>query len=758
MVSRKVDQARVLVGENLRSFFELVKSADFFKGFVLVLAILVVLTCSIYFGSLETGISLTMGIFISAPANVQGSSRHRMWGILASTVLGMVATIAVNFASVSFGLLIPVLGLLIFSVSLISVYGFRASLVSLSGLLSIILSFAQPKTGADIFIHAGLMGMGGLWYLLFSHVSNLLAHKNHTLQLMAEAMELTGEYLRTRGRLALGKGNDPNLQIELFELQKDLNEKHEVLREILLSSRRHSGRSNFSRRQVLIFIELVDILELAIGNLPNLHKLQNQFENQPQSIKPFTDLLFEMAGQLEHLAGMMGPQQVMVQDNLIGELLQEAENAILAYSRAAEYPEAREKVLLLQNTLDYFIQQSQKIEVIQKVMANLLEKDQSGLSPKESAKFISQQDYDWKVLIENLSFRSPIFRHSLRLTITVLVGFAIGHIFSLQNSYWILLTIVVIMRPGYTLTKQRSKHRLYGTLIGGAIAVGLVLLIQNTFLYAVLAMISFMLSFSLVRKNYRSSAIFITINTVSVYALMRPDAVNVIEYRVLDTLTGAVLAIIANSFFWPAWEYLNIQEYIEKAIRANTNYLREIGRHYQHKDFKDSSYKLSRKEAFLAIGDLSAALQRMMEEPKSRQKNLAKINELVELNHTFLSLAAALGTYIRHNKTTEASLHFGNYIDSIIANLDFALAMLTQAKVSEAPKTTAPQEAQKYLDGKYRDLMARQASVKPENRSEALTIPPELQEVKLVADQLKWMYTVSENVKNVVHTLSRGVL
>src|SRR5690606_186628 len=95
---------------------------------------------------------------------------------------------------------------------------------------------------------------------------------------------------------------------------------------------------------------------------------------------------------------------------------------------------------------------------------------------------------------------------------------------------------------------------------------------------------------------------------------------------------------------------------------------------------------------------------------------------------------------------------------TLFRSLDFALAMLTQTKVSEAPKTTAPQEAQKYLDGKYRELMARQPSVKPENKSGALTIPPELQEVKLVADQLKWMYTDSENIKNVVRTLARRVI
>jgi uncharacterized membrane protein YccC len=39
------------------------------------------------------------------------------------------------------------------------------------------------------------------------------------------------------------------------------------------------------------------------------------------------------------------------------------------------------------------------------------------------------------ILIENLSFSSTVFRHSLRLTITILIGF-IGKALPFQNAYW----------------------------------------------------------------------------------------------------------------------------------------------------------------------------------------------------------------------------------------------------------------------------------------------------------------------------------
>src|SRR5690606_34263373 len=108
--------------------------------------------------------------------------------------------------------LTPVMTILIFFVSYLSVFGFRASLVTFSGLSAIILSLAHPLAGGDVFAHVGWIGLGGLWYLLFSQLVHHWTHKSHTTQLMAECMELTATYLKTRGKLALNKGDKPELE------------------------------------------------------------------------------------------------------------------------------------------------------------------------------------------------------------------------------------------------------------------------------------------------------------------------------------------------------------------------------------------------------------------------------------------------------------------------------------------------------------------------------------------------------------------
>lgn len=734
------------------SIFRFFKSADFSKGVVLALAILSVLSISYLLGNIQIGVSLTMGMFISAPANYPGSNRHRINGMLAAILLGMVSTVIISLVSGNLWLFVPVMAAFFFFVSYLSVFGFRASLVSFSGLLAIILSLAHPRTGIEVFSHAAWIGLGGLWYLLFSLLIHLWTYKSHTLVMMSECMKLTASYLSARGEMALNKGNKEELQKKLFELQTSINSKHESLREILLSSSRNSGQSNFSRRQVLILIELIDILELAMGNLPHVFKMRESFKKHKEELKPFSELIFTMADHLSYLSTIIGSTKAIEENKSIGTLLQQAKESLVHIRETADTQEAYEEFLLLKNIYGYLQKQSQKIEIIQNVMRNLVEQDQLWSRSKDSSKFITAQDYDWKTFTENFNFNSPIFKHSLRLTLTVVVGFFIGILFPFQNAYWILLTIIVIMRPGYTLTQERSKHRLLGTLMGGAIAVAVVLITQNVYIYGVLAVLTFIMGFSLVQKNYRSSAIFITLNVVFMYSLLRSDPLDAIQFRVVDTLTGAALAFVANSFFWPSWQFLNISEFITATLKANRDFLNEISKSYREKNAGDPSYKLYRKAAFLAIGNLSAAFQRMSQEPKEQQKELDKIYEVVVLNNTFLSLTASLGTYIRNNKTTEASSYFENYINSIGTNLNNTIAVLEQKDISDRPSSDFIQEAQEYLDLQYERLADQYAL--EEGHPTVAVLPQKMQEVKLISDQLKWLLTLSENIKTTALSLS----
>ncbi|WP_299985673.1 FUSC family membrane protein [uncultured Pontibacter sp.] len=740
--------------QELRQFF---RSTDFVKALVITFGAAVPVSLGLWLGQGPYFLSVAMGVVLASGSDVPGSRQHKTIGILVSAAIAMLASIVIGLASVSLYLLLPVLAVLVFGISFISVYGFRASLVSFAGLMAIVLSFVHAHTGADILIHGLLLGAGGLWALLLSLVFHSLLQRRQAETLLINCLRQTARYIHLRGKLTTESPEQEALQKELYNLQVKLNETHEALREVLLHERQSSGTSNYSRKQLLIFIELIDILELSLANPANYERARALFGQSGRVLLPFIKLVFELSAKLDDLADSMEQGHALSAEKDLEPLLQKCNDSIRQYVEELKLPQAREGALLLHNLLDYEEKLLQKITSIERVYLNLEEQQSIGLQSRESRQFITQQDYDVRILRDSFSSESPIFKHAGRLTFAMLLGYVLGIVFPIQNAYWILLTIVVIMRPGYTLTKERSKHRLFGTLLGAVIAGTVVLLVHNVYLYGALALVSLVLSFAFVQRNYRTSSIFVTTGVIFIYALITPNAFEAIQFRVIDTLTGAAIALGAISFLWPSWESLSIKGNIVKALHANRSYLAEIDRYSQHTSQNTTDYKLARKEAFLQMGNLNAAFQRMSQEPKSAQQQLMEIYEIVGLNHTFLAAAAALGTFIRDNKTEAASEDLHLIIKSIDANLAQALQTL-QEETPQAESVAREElvEAYDHLEGRYNELVAIRtrelagATYKP--------IAPgflkNLKEARLISDQLKWLHTISGNLKKAVSELA----
>src|SRR5690606_34097164 len=284
-------------------------------------------------------------------------------------------------------------------------------------------------------------------------------------------------------------------------------------------------------------------------------------------------------------------KKLPTKDTLLNALA-EANEAITTYIEDVKLPKAREGSLLLKNLYDYQKLLLEEIRAIRRVMANVKGAVKVSSKNQDGSPFLTLQEYHISILFQNLSFSSNLFRHALRFTVAMVFAFILGTYLDIQNTYWILMSIVVIMRPNYGLTKERSKDRIIGTLIGAVIAISIVLLTQNVIVYGLLAIVSLTLAFALVQENYKSSAAFITINVVFVYSLINPNAFEVIQYRVLDTIIGATIAIVVNYTLWPSWEVDNLKEVLLNVLKKNQGYLLATKDLYHDKDQNLLTHKI----------------------------------------------------------------------------------------------------------------------------------------------------------------------
>ena len=692
------------------------------------------------FGHFDTGFAVALGVLLTFPSDVAGPLKHKITGIAVAALVVSGSAFAVNLALYSDWVFYPLLAVMLFLLSMISAYGQRATMVSFSGLLSVSLAFATVYPLPELIRHCLLMLAGGGFYLLISLAFHFAQPYRYAELQLAECMRLTARYLKFRGDLWNQGADRIKITEKQLALQVELNTIHENIRETVIRGKTSEGTSHRNRRMLIIFISLMEVLELALANAFDHEALHRRFKGN-NVLNVYQQLAYNLGATLKKLASAARSNKRFELRHNLREDLSAFEKAIADYA-AIPGGDTAEGVIILNAMLHYAEKQVEKIMLIARSYSRENLKHDARGADRDLEKFLTPQHYFLSILWENMSFKSSVFRHSLRLTVTIIAGFVIGNLLALQFVYWILLTIVVIMRPGYGLTKERSFQRIFGTVLGGAIAFGILLLIDNNVAISALAVVAMILGFTFSQTNYKVGATFVTMYVVFLYAMLTPNVRELVQFRILDTVAGAALAFAANYLLWPSWEFLAVRAYLEKAISANGTYLLEIRKLYGSKGDVPVSYRLARKHAFIETGNLMASFQRMAQEPKSKQRHLTRIYKIAVLNHSLLSASASLGTFIQSH-TMKPSAAFDLALETAIRNLGDAAAKL-KGNLPEPAPAVSISELRKLrkseIDILYDDVTERDKA---------------LQRANLVIQQLAWLIEVTSGIDKAAETFAQ---
>ncbi|UOQ72420.1 FUSC family protein [Hymenobacter cellulosilyticus] len=261
----------------------------------------------------------------------------------------------------------------------------------------------------------------------------------------------------------------------------------------------------------------------------------------------------------------------------------------------------------------------------------------------EFSRFVSHEEFDLKSIGDNLTFNSSVFRHAIRMTLACSVGFIASKLlFPGYHSYWILMTTTYMLKPGFSLTKERNYQRILGTLAGGVIGVLILWLIPDKTVQFVLMVVLMVISYSFQRTNYIITVTCLTPFILIMFSLLGVGYLGLIEERVIDTFIGCAIAFSAGYLLFPKWEADQLQVFMRDVLRANLNYLLKLAENISGVSYHQTDYKLVRKNVYVSSANLSAAFQRMLSEPKSTQRKSSEVHEFVVLNHILASNIASI--------------------------------------------------------------------------------------------------------------------
>ena len=414
-----------------------------------------------HFGKIETGITISLGALCVSISDAPGPVKHKRNGMLYCNIFIFLMALLTGLVDGNIFLLGLLIALSSFFFSMLSIYGNRAALIGTAALLVMILRMTDITDVPGTVSDSVLILAGGIWYMLIALLFYRLTPYRPAQRSLGECMHETAKYLRIKSALYDTKTNPDNEYKNLVAQQVVVNEKQEQVRELLFKNRellKESIRSG--RLLVLTFADLVDLYEHIMASWYDYDSLREKFSS--------TGILDKISTIIKNIADEL--------DN-IGFAIQSNSSYKKKYDSVPE-------LIKLKSAIDIIGAQNKNILILKKVLVNLrnIGERVNGLSScfrdslndrkirnhVDYSKFVSHQKIDGTIFKNNLTLKSSVFRHSLRMMITCIAGYIISRFLpNGHHSYWLLLTIIVILKPGFSLTKQRNFERLTGTIAGG---------------------------------------------------------------------------------------------------------------------------------------------------------------------------------------------------------------------------------------------------------------------------------------------------
>ncbi|TXS17304.1 MULTISPECIES: FUSC family protein [unclassified Streptomyces] len=167
---------------------------------------------------------------------------------------------------------------------------------------------------------------------------------------------------------------------------------------------------------------------------------------------------------------------------------------------------------------------------------------------------------------------STILRHAVRVSAVAAAGYLLGAVLPFGHGYWAPMTAVMVMRPEFTQTYSRSVARFMGTVVGVAVATGIVQAAHpNAELSALLAVVSAGLMYLLMRTGYAVSQVCVSAYVVFLLGMAGDDWSQTVPERVVLTLIGGLLAMVAYAIY-PAWETPRLRDRLAAWVVTDGRY------------------------------------------------------------------------------------------------------------------------------------------------------------------------------------------
>jgi len=500
---------------------------------------------------------------------------------------------------------------------LISAYGKRGVGLGVVTVLAFVLALAaDAESTAAMAIRLALFVAGAAIYAAYALSFAVMFDERVRRLLMAEALRSFAAYLRAKAALFEDGRDGAAAFAAMIEAHAAAVERMQIARDAIYER----TAKPWQHRQARALVALLDAFETILSSDADIEILQtSQHRHLMRRLHAMT---LALAEDVERLA--LAPAEVLkIEPHTRERDAIAAEIARVAPSSAGNETELL-AIAAFRSTSDKLAQSALRIAAIGA---------EEPPQPHADLNLFRQQGpRGFGHLRAQLGFGKTAFRYAVRLTLAMWAGLTLTVLFpSFAHAGWILLTIALIMRANYSVTRQRRVDRIFGTLIGCVLAAALQAFVPVEYLLVIVALATGV-SHAFGAVNYRVTAASASVSALLLLHFLQPHAHHALTERVGDTLIGAALSYVF-SFLLPTWERHELPRTIAALLKAD----RDFAAQAMTRQRVEQSYRLARKRLFEAVAALSGAVRRLADEPNTGKELLGRLNALLAANYLLLS-------------------------------------------------------------------------------------------------------------------------
>lgn len=697
-----------------------------------------------YAGLLPAGILASLGALCISITDNPGPVHHRRNGMLVCLLVNFIVTVIIGYSLGSPFITGAVILIFCFIFSMAGVYGSRANAIGVSALIIMVISLNHHVVGINILLNAIWILSGGAWYILLSLAIQAIKPYRLTQQALGDLISSTASYLRIRAEFYQTPLNYNATYQKMMDMQSVLLQKQNLVRELIFKSRKISRESTVeSKTLLLIYLDITELFERLSASFQDYRVLHNifpaskLFEKTRPTILLLADELDEIG--IAVLSGKSSQEnknlKTIVENNADFLKQYRAENLTAenseGFSSFRHIIQSMEDILSRLHTLHLYTSYDRK-----KIREFSIQKEYDAAIPR--------QKYNPGLLADSFTLRSNTFRHALRVSIATIAGYGISFLFPLGHSYWILLTIIVILKPAYSLTRKRNVDRLAGTVAGAFLGIIILYFVKDKTALFIIMLFLMTGTYSLLKTKYIYSVILMTPYILVLFHLLNmQDFSTVIADRVIDTAIGSVIAFIANLVLFPAWSHRFFKKYINDFLEKSLVYFTICASAFQQKIIGEKNMQKSRKDAFVTLANLSEAFSQMLSEPKNKRVNLNKYQELVVLCHMLSSHIASLSYF---SKMLEVPVSSGDNFTKIIDVINKHL--------QEAAEIVSPVLLDKKNDAKFLKSSVHVEIKEDADKKNILPVNIEFKKLQPVNEQFYLIEKISADIQKICRQIT----